>query len=194
MGWQVHGTELDFDFRVDDHGLSVSGKGRQWYQSSLRIMIDMTGTKTLPAYWSVYRASEAASLARTLGHWRGNPAKAYLDEAVVKSTAKPIGIVSHWEQYPDAAYPRHIGFSAFLPDQNFENFWKLMKLCLSVPSMRYWLTFDFIGFTPHGIETDPDIIGYDEWLAGRPCVSEGIAFGVRTGEPQPIGSPQGADL
>ena len=64
MGWHIHGTEFRFDIRVDDYGLSVSGKGSQQYSSSLNTPFDMTvETDTLSAFWSVYRASEAAALA-----------------------------------------------------------------------------------------------------------------------------------
>jgi hypothetical protein len=32
---------------------------------------------------------------------------------------------------------------------------------------------------PHKVENQPpDVISYDEWLAGRPCLSEGFAFGL----------------
>ena len=96
---------------------------------------------------------------------------------MVKSTTKPVGVVIHRDRL-DAANPRHVSFLAFLPEQHFANFLELIKLCRGVSSMRYWIRFDFIGFIQHGVAKAPEVIGYDEWLGGRPCLSEGIAFEV----------------
>jgi hypothetical protein len=101
----------------------------------------------------------------------------YLDAAVVKTTIKPIGIVAHHHRL-DAANPRQIGFSAFLPDQYFENVWELLKLFCGAASMRYWMSFDFVGFIPHRVAENPEVLSYDDWLAGRPCLSEDFAFGL----------------
>jgi hypothetical protein len=54
------------NFRVDGAGLSVSGEGSQNYRSSLSVSLDMTETESLPACWSIYRASHAGELANTV--------------------------------------------------------------------------------------------------------------------------------
>ena len=177
MGWSVHGTDSRFSFEVNKDGLSVSGEGRPIYRSSLNFFIDTSEIDTLPAYWSIYRASEAAELAASLA-LDVKDMKHYLDEAVVKTASKPVGIINHYYA-EDAANPRHLSFCAFLPDQYFANVWQLLKVRSADPDMRYWLRFDFIGFIPHKVENQPPhLIGYDEWLAGRPCLSEGFAFGL----------------
>jgi hypothetical protein len=175
MGWSVHGTDCRFSFEVDKYGLSVSGEGRPIYRSSLNFFIDTSEIDTLPAYWSIYRASEAAELAASLS-LDVQDMKHYLDEAVVKTASKPVGIVNYYDR-EDGANPKHLFFCAFLPDQYFANIWQLLKLCSSGSDMRYWLRFDFIGFIPHKVENQPpDVISYDEWLAGRPCLSDSFAM------------------
>jgi hypothetical protein len=179
MGWYIQGTDFHFDIRVDKNGLSVSGEGSQVFKSSLdplEIKIDMNETKTLPASWSIYRAAQAGELASTLS-LDVQEMKGCLDAAVVRTTTRPVGVIAHHYRL-DAANPRHIGFSAFLPDEYFENVWELLKLFSAGTTMRYWMSFDFIGFIPHRVAEHPEVLSYDDWLAGRPCLSEDFAFGL----------------
>jgi hypothetical protein len=189
MGWYIQGTDFRFDLRVDQHGFSVSGEASQVFTSSLdplEIKIDMTETKTLSANWSIHRAAKAAERTSTLS-LDVRQMKRYLDAAMVKITTKPIAIVAHHDRL-DAANPTQIGFSAFLPDQYFENVWELLKLfSATTATMRYWMSSDFIGFIPHRVAEHPEVLSYDDWLAGRPCLSEGFTFGLtptRTTESQ----------
>ena len=77
------------------------------------------------------------------------------------------------------ADPRHLSFFAFLPDQYFADVWQLLKLCSARSELTYSLTFGFIGFIPHKVKDQPsDVISYDEWVGGRPCLSESFAFRV----------------
>jgi hypothetical protein len=171
MGWTVHGTDFRFTFGVNKDGLSVSGEGRPIYRSSLNVHIDMSEINSLTARWSIYRASEAAELAALLA-LDVRDMKYYLDAAVVKVTSKPIGIITHHDA------PRHLSFCAFLPNQYFANVWQLLKLRSDGPDMRYWITFDFTGFIPRRVPEHPEVISYDDWIAGRPCLSEDFAFGL----------------
>ena len=134
----------------------------------------MSETASLPASWELHRASQAAELASMVSLDVRNM-KRYLDASTVKATTKPIGIVTHHERI-DSNDPRQIGFCAFLPDDCFNDVWRLLKLFL-LP-VKYWLSFQFIGFIPHPAPDDPEVISYDEWLAGRPCLIEGFGFTV----------------
>jgi hypothetical protein len=70
-----------------------------------------------------------------------------------------------------------VGFSVFLPDTYFANVWKLARLIISHPDLSYLLNFSFDGFMPRKLPERPDLISYEEWLAGRPCLStEHFAF------------------
>jgi len=173
MGWTVYGTDSRFSYRVDQFGLSVSGEGRFDYRSSLNT--DMREIEGLPARWEIHRASEAAEAAAAISTDVRNM-KRYLDATFVKTTSKPIGIIKY-----EPERPRHLGFSAFVPDQYFANIWELLTRCSAKSDMRYWLGFDFIGFMPKRVAEHADVISYDDWLAGRPCLSEGFAFGLAPG-------------
>jgi hypothetical protein len=179
MGWYVYGTDFRFEKRVDEHGLCISGDGQQIYSSSLDIHLDVSETEKLPVRWSVYRASEAAGVARLVGTDFNHPRmKEYVDETEVKNTKTPFGIVSH-NQRIDIANPRRVGFCVFLPDNYFTSFLDLFNLAPDTSSMRYWFNFVHIGFIPHQMPGQPeDFISYDEWLAGRPCLSENVKFGI----------------
>ena len=176
MGWSVLGNDFRFSFEVNKDGLSVSGEGSPIYRSSLNVHIDTSEINSLSARWSIYRASEAAELAASLA-LDVRDMNYYLDPAAVKVTSKPIGVIKHNEAL-DRANPRHLSFCAFLPNQYFANVWQMLKLCSGDSDIRYWLRFDFIGFIPQRVTEHPDAISYDDWLAGRPCLSEGFAFGL----------------
>lgn len=176
MGWSVLGKDFRFSFEVNKDGLSVSGEGSPIYRSALNVHIDTSEINSLSARWSIYRASEAAGLAASLA-FDVRDMKYYLDAAVVKATSKPIGIIKR-NDASDRANPRHLSFCAFLTDQYFANVWQLLKLRSGGSDMRYWLGFDFIGFLPQRVTEHPETISYDDWVAGRPCLSEGFAFGL----------------
>jgi len=176
MGWYIQGNDFQLDIRVDKYGLSVSGGASQVFKSSLETNIDMTETKTLPASWSIYQAAQAGELAGTLS-LDVQQMKRYLDAAMVRTTTKPIGIIAYHYRL-DVSNPRQIGFSVFLPDQYFENVWELLKVLSVATAMRYWMSFDFVGFIPHRVAENPEVLSYDDWLAGRPCLSEDFAFGL----------------
>jgi hypothetical protein len=179
MGWFVHGTDFHFDIRIDKFGLSVSGRGNQVYKSSLDILIDTSETEALPANWSVYRASEAAELANLVS-LDVLDMKRHLSAEDLQSTTTPIGVIRHHHRI-DSNNPRHIGFCAFLPDPYFDNFWKMLQPFLGSVTMRHWFNFGFVGFIPHRVSSNPEVISYDDWLAGRPCITDDLALGI---EPQ----------
>lgn len=164
----VYGTGSDFLFRVDEHGLSISGKGRPIF--SLSLFYDTHGINNLPAEWSIYLASEAAELARDYS-FDVTDLKYYLDLDAVKITAKPVGVIRHYE-----GPPRQLYFIVFLPDRQFAHTWELIKLIGAASSITYQLKFTFDEFMPRKIPEHPERISYDEWLSGRPCVIKDFVF------------------
>jgi hypothetical protein len=172
MGWHVGGSRRDLSFQVDQFGLSISGEGEQRYPSSLFDTREINGQ---PARWTIRRASDASEAAGLLG-LDVRDMKRYLDPAVVKLTSKPIVIIKYERS--------HISFCVFLPDHRFSDTLQMSKLILADDAMQYGLGFDFVGFLPRKNAEFPEMIGYDDWLAGHPCIIiDSFTFGLRRIQP-----------
>jgi hypothetical protein len=184
MVWTILG-DPGLSFRVDENGLSISGKGRQSCGPSATF--DWTKIDKLPAEWTIYRASEASETAMSISI-EASTLKHYLDAAAVKVATTPISIITFHEEI-DYANPSCVFFSTFLPDAYFANVWKLAKIITSHSEMSYQIRFGFQGFLPQRVRQHPNFIEhedrlliYEDWLAGRPYISkEDFAFEVRTG-------------
>jgi hypothetical protein len=55
MPWTVYGVFDCLSFRVDENGLSISGKGHQEFRPSTNVL-GFDKIETLPAWWTIYRA------------------------------------------------------------------------------------------------------------------------------------------
>jgi len=168
--FSIHGTDFHFSFRVDEHGLSVSGKGHPSYWPSSVYIDTASQINDIPAEWTLYRAAEAAEKV-SLYSLDVTDLKQYLDPDAVKITAKPVGVIRHYE-----GHPRQLYFGVFLPDQQFAHMWKLITLVGAASNFRYLLTFTIDDFMPRKIPDHPERISYDEWLAGRPCMIKDFVF------------------
>jgi hypothetical protein len=173
MSWTILG-EPGLSFRVDERGITISGEGRQVFRPTTTVL-GCDKIETLPARWDIYRASEASETAMAFSFNLAD-GKHYLDVAAVKVTTKPISIITFYEKI-DYANPSCVIFSIFLPDAYFANIWKLAKLITANSDMSYQIRFGFNGFMPRKIPERDDVLSYEEWLAGRPCISkEDFAF------------------
>ena len=182
MTWDIRGTDLPVEFRVDRDELSISGKARQTFRQDLfpssPAWCDMTKANSLPADWSIYRARQAgADTVSMAGLDLREPMKQYLDLDTVRITTIPVGAAKYFES-PFGM----IAFWIFLPDPLFEDVLDLAKLsAVTARFIGYRIGFDLRGgFIPHRVEGQPDdIISYDEWLAGRPCLFDQHDFYFR---------------
>jgi hypothetical protein len=160
MGWLVRGRQCELSFRVDNSGLSISGVGEQRYEYS-SVILETREIDGLPARWSIWRASEAAELAGSFG-LDVRDMKRYLNPALVKVTSKPIVVIKYYDS-------SGVYFSVFLPDRRFSEVFEMLKLVIADSNLEYRFKCDF-SFIPRGVADHPEVIGYDDWLAGRPCI------------------------
>jgi hypothetical protein len=169
MGWTVYSTDAKLRFSVRDSGLSVSGTGRHVFQPSAMVCVDMSEIDSLPAEWTIYRATEAYDAARLIG-LDVSDMTSCVDPDMVKTTDKPICIISKSEEA--------IGFSVFLPDSYFFNTLELLKSLLLNAQVSYWFNFEFIGFLPQKVPGESEFFFYGDWLAGKPIRSDEFSFNI----------------
>jgi hypothetical protein len=151
-------------FQVDNRGISVSGEGEQRYTNSA-VSLDTREIDSLPARWTICRASDAAESAGLAG-LDVRDMKRYLDPDLVKVTSKPIVVINYYDR-------SGVYFSVFLPDRRFFEVVEMLKFVISDSNIEYRFKFD-VAFIPRGVADHPEVIGYDDWLAGRPCILDHV--------------------
>ena len=198
MGWQVHGTEIEFSAASnlfssqETSGLTIEGKGMQCMTSPASTGVDLKQLRELEGHWSLHRATAAAPWSGVLGLANRELVPRIDWPAVVKTTTKPISFISYYagSDNGDAS----IGFTTFLPDADFSDAWELMKLIVLGAPLRYWLSYDFLGFLPRRLSEDElrsyslnpsnPPLSYSDWLAGSPYCSETFSLRIVRREPE----------
>jgi|SRR5580698_1354264 hypothetical protein len=179
MGWQVHGTEVWFSASKD--GLVIHGEGKQFYVATHVPGVDTSNIKFLTGTWSAYRASRSYETALLVGKCAVDM-QCHLDPDFVKTTRSPISVIRY--HHPTSSeYEASVGFATFLPDEQFQDFWNLVKLLALGAPMKYWLNYGCLGFLPRRPDqnllsprelANPALVplAYPDWLAGTPYVSK----------------------